>query len=364
MGITPISWDQGLGIRQNNTEPTWVVKYRLDGVQRVATLAPVALLSENEARALARKARYEAKCGKDPYPRKQSQNGNPKSPLFSLLCKRFIEEYAKEHKLSWKKDQDRINCYLIPAFGKLRLEEITKFKVSEFHAALGKRTIYGANRSVEQLSKMFNWAQEQKLVPEGVNPARGIKKFKEKARDRWLSPTEADRLLAIIDQVPDQQVQVLLKLYLLTCCRRTDLLTLKWRYVDLSKGTAYLPRTKSGEPRCVPLPPTAVALLSSLPQDNEYVFPGRFRDKPRKEFRNQWDWIRQEANLPDVHVHDLRHTGASWLAQKDKSLLLLAEVLGQTTIYVTRKYAHFAQQHVRDLLLVLDELAQEAGCHA
>ena len=99
-------------------------------------------------------------------------------------------------------------------------------------------------------------------------------------------------------------------LILLTGCRRGEALLATWDQFDLDLGVWTKPAhtTKQKRVHRVPLNPLALALLEGLPRDGKYVFPGRFKGESIGDIRGFWNKVREAANLPGLHLHDLRHT--------------------------------------------------------
>jgi integrase len=128
----------------------------------------------------------------------------------------------------------------------------------------------------------------------------------------------------------------LVKLALETAMRRGELLALEWRNIDLIRQTAYLPTSKSGKPRTVPLSSRAVALLAALPAaDLSVVFP-----ISAQTMEAAFKRARLRANVPNFRFHDLRHTATSRMADKLPNVIELAAVTGHQTIQMLKRYYH------------------------
>jgi integrase len=203
---------------------------------------------------------------------------------------------------------------------------------------------------------MFNRASAWGFVPEDrSNPARGIERFKEVSRDRWLKPEEVTRRIeAVRNHVPgqlaagnggrnlgerkllnesagaikdgktaparhakpDPDFRAFVPLLLLTGLRENELLRARWDDVNLKRGEIRLTRTKSGRPQTRKLSAPAIEILRFLPrEENPHVFPGRSKGTHRRDFRNEWQEVREAAGPEDVTLHDLRRTAGSYMAQ-------------------------------------------------
>jgi integrase len=138
------------------------------------------------------------------------------------LCEVYVERHASR-KRSGRDDQRRIVQHLLPAWANRKLDSITRADVAALHSRIGERHPYEANRTVALLGKMFELARRWGFLPENAaNPARGIDKFKEQKRDRWVTPEELPRLATVIAQYPNLYVRAALWLYLLTGVRRNS----------------------------------------------------------------------------------------------------------------------------------------------
>lgn len=341
-------WDQlvpGLGIKRNKRGSVWVLKYRFAGRQVWTTLGDIEMLTREEARALARVRKWAAKNGEAPPPKRRSS-----SLRVVDFCKIYLERHAKPQKKSWHKDQSRIRLYIAPLLGHLRLTDVDKRLIATIHQDIGSTKPYAANRVLEQLQTMFNLAAEWGYMPENLkNPAAGIRAFPETKRTRWLTSEEMSRLAAVLGSLPGGY-STYFWLLLLTGCRRSEMATLRWSHVDLEAGFIHFPKTKSGKPHTLPLSSAAMALLCALPARNAYVFPGRKKDDHWKRPDKVWQKIRRAANIPDVRLHDLRHTAASWLVQQKHSLETVRALLNHSTLHTTQRYTHLGNEHLREAL--------------
>lgn len=215
------------------------------------------------------------------------------------------------------------------------------------------------NRYLGALSHVFNTACREWGWIES-NPMTGLSRPREpRGRVRFLEEDELERLLDACAESSDPNLYPLVELALCTGMRQGELLGLRWRDVDLSRGRAVAEDTKNGERRGVPLVPRAVGLLQDLHarrvERTRYVLPGpRTGEKAVFNYR-AWDRAREVAEIEDFRFHDLRHTAASYLAMQGASLLQIAEVLGHKTHVMVKRYAHLSEGHTREVLNGLEE---------
>ena len=141
---------------------------------------------------------------------------------------------------------------------------------------------------------------------------------------------------------------VAIRLLMLTGCRLSEIQKLQWEHVDLEAGELRLPDSKTGG-RAVPLAPSAVRLLESLPrqEDNPWVIAGRKPGSHLTDLQHPWRRIRARAELKDVRIHDLRHSFASRALALGEGLPMIGKLLGHTQVQTTARYAHLARDTVK-----------------
>ena len=144
----------------------------------------------------------------------------------------------------------------------------------------------------------------------------------------------------------------IIRLLLLTGCRKGEIVSLKWRFYRVSK--LFLPDSKTG-PRTVWLSSAARAILDGLPRKAIWVFPSPQTDRCLTASRTDelWYRVREEADLCDVRLHDLRHTYASIAMAQGETVLTIGRLLGHRDPETTLKYTHLADATVRDAVDVV-----------
>ena len=135
---------------------------------------------------------------------------------------------------------------------------------------------------------------------------------------------------------------------MLTGCRKSEILSLRWEYVDLEAGELRLPDSKTGA-KIVHLGDPAISVLQGIErnEDNPWVHPNRKTGKPMSDLDYYWQRIRDRAGLKGVRVHDLRHSFASRALSLGESLPMIGKLLGHTKVETTARYAHLARDSVK-----------------
>jgi len=267
------------------------------------------------------------------------------------LADLYIERPARLHKRSWIEDQRKIRLYFAE-FRRFKISTLTTETVACWHQRIGDESgRYMANRCLTLLATMFNLAAQWKLVAR--NPTKGIKRFREEKRERFLNADEVGRLLASLSAEPSPYWSAYFRLAIFLGCRKNELLTAQWKDVNLQDGVWLIPQTKAGRPHSLPLPQPAIEILKNLPSSgkSEWLFPSH-KTPGQKLSRadDAWYRIRQKAGLPDVRIHDLRRTLGSWLAAQGCSLPLIGKTLNHSDVSTTQIYARLNLDPVREAL--------------
>ena len=342
----------GFGIRiwPSGTR-TFVVMYRFARHRRRMSLGRFGVMTPERARTQAKKILARVSDGDDPATSKQIDR---RAITVADLAERFESEHiAVRIKPRTAKEYRRnLKIFILPALGRFKVTEVTRADVARFHHEF-RDTPYQSNRNLEIVSKMFNLAEMWGLRPDGSNPCRHVKKFKEEKRERYLSAGELVRLGEVLRKCEEEGLETqaaidLYRLLLLTGCRLAEIQTLKWDYVDFKNAALHLPDSKSGN-KTVHLGPPALKVLAGIEriEGNPWVIPGKLPGAHLQDIQHPWRRIRTRAGLDDVRIHDLRHTFASVAVSGGQGLPMIGKLLGHTQVQTTARYAHLAAEPVK-----------------
>ena len=362
-----VVWDEdlkGFGVRVHPSgRKVFIVKTRYRGRIIKMTIGPHGAVSPTYARVRAAEIITDARAGKNPAGRKSG------APTMHALGGRFLEDYVPVHcKPSTAEEYRRsIKLFIDPKIGKLRVPDVQRSDIAALHHEM-RETPYQANRTLGVLSKIFNLAELWELRPDGSNPCRHVKRFKEKKRERFLSDEEYRRLGATLRDIEADSSETAaaiaaIRLLMLTGCRLSEIQKLRWEHVDLNAGELRLPDTKTGA-KVVHLGDPAIAVLRGIQRqdDNPWVIAGRKPGSHLTDLQHPWRRIRARAGLDDVRIHDLRHSFASGGLLVGEGLPMIGKLLGHTQVQTTARYAHLANDPVKSAAnRIASRIAEIAG---
>lgn len=267
----------------------------------------------------------------------------PKVPTFGVFAEKEYAPYAKTGKRSWNTERSMLNRHFLPLFGKRPLDSITKREIQKYHTEAREHLSSStANRHLAFIHRFFQLAIEWGCMP-GSNPADGVKAYPEpKHRERYLTEDETARLFDALEQSHNKVAVAVIRFLLLTGLRKGEALRAKWEHFDRERGQLFLPHTKNGKSRYLPLNDMAVELLDQQErlQGNPYIFPGKNPGCHIATVDKIFYRARKLAGIPDVRCHDLRHAHASILVNANVDLYTIQTLLGHSNIRMTQRYSH------------------------
>jgi len=345
-----VVWDSelpGFGLRfRPPGSKTWIVQFRERGVSRTLSLGSVSSVDAETARDKARKRLAESKLDGLPTRKKDAP---PKSVLFRDYVEEFLEDYARHWKPSTTyRNKHAITHQLVPVFGDVPLASITRADVMRWRDGMASRS--GTfNRTLPVLAVMLGYAEQLGYRRKGSNPCRGTPRFKRALPERFLSPAEFRRLATTLREAEEEFpiAVAVIRLLIYTGARAGEIKGLRWEYIKPPR--IMLPDSKTG-PKTIYLNRQAMAVIDALPNraQSGLLFGGPIkRDRPFT-INPAWYVIRKRAALPDVRLHDLRHSFASVAIRDGISLTVIGKLLGHALPETTARYAHLADEVVMD----------------
>ncbi|MDF2232396.1 tyrosine-type recombinase/integrase [Albimonas sp. CAU 1670] len=354
-GRPTFAWDSqlsGFGVKAlPSGGRKYVVKYRAGGggrgaQQRWLTLGTHGVITCEQARAMAQQALAAVSRGEDPQAEKAKRRA---TPTMRDLWARFAAEQLPRKKPSTALEyESQWRDIIEPAFGSHRVDALTRSEVDRLHKRMSD-TPYRANRTLALMSRLMNLAEAWEWRPAGDNPCRHVEKFKEEARERYLTAEELSRLGSALSSMVAEgdiwpEVAAAVRLLLLTGARLNEILTARWEWVNIERRVIELPDSKTGR-KPLYLSAAALAELEALKAatrdtDSPFLLPGRTKGKPLNNLSKPWKRICERAAISGVRLHDLRHTAASIAVGSGATLPVIGRLLGHRQAQTTQRYAH------------------------
>ena len=383
-------WDtetKGFGVRiRPSGVKTYVFQYRMhggrSGLLQKYTIGKHGSLTPDQAREIAENLSRQVKAGINP---SNERTKDRQSMTVSELCDLYMKEGCSTKKDSTiATDHGRVERHIRPLLGRYKVKDVTRADVQKFMFDIatgktacnvktklrGRAIVDGgkgtAARTVGFLGGIFSFAVERSICE--TNPVRGVKRYKDRKMERFLSEQEVARLAATLTKFEKQEsisflCSKVIQLLLLTGCRKGEILSLKWKYIDFERSLLRLPDSKTGE-KVVPLGASAIKLFNDVPRVAYWVFPASSGDAYMIGLPRFWASIRKEADLNDVRLHDLRHSFASFGASAGDSLLVIGKLLGHKDSKTTSRYAHLSDDPLKsaaDRISNIIALAMKSG---
>lgn len=269
----------------------------------------------------------------------------PVITLGALVQGRWHDEHLRRCKPSTQRTyRNMLQNQLIPNFGAMQLEEITREAVADWFDSFSQTAPGNANRGLILLNQILNFAVRHGLLAKNV--VTGLRKNKGRRLTRFLSVEELARLYVVMDEhvadcprIERKQGRDIVRLLILTGCRRSEILRLRWD--EVAGDRLRLKDSKTGR-RDIQICAEARHILHQQARyGGLYVFPSTLvRDAPVTTIDSFWYAVRKRAGLDDVRLHDLRHTFASHAVMSGVPLPVVARLLGHARIAMTMRYAH------------------------
>lgn len=369
-----VAWDtevSGFGIRVSPIgSKVYVFFYRVGGGRagrkRWATVGKHGTITPDQAREIAQRWASKVALGGDPAEDRDTQRN---APTMNELLDRYLAEHvdSKNKPSTAQGIRQQIKATIRPAFGRFKVADIKRADIARFHSGMAHAP-YTANRALALLSKAFGLAEVWGLRPDNSNPCHRVQRFKEQSRERFLSQKEFATLGNVLARAETGPIKIVgrarpvkvnpqaihaIRLLIFTGARVSEILGLRWEWINWDAQRAELPDSKTGR-KHLHLPPAALEVLRGLKQTEDgkgFVIRGGNGDDPERwlvNIKDPWALIRKAAEIEDVRLHDLRHSFASAAVASGMSLPIIGALLGHRDVKTTSKYAHLSDDPLRD----------------
>ena len=344
---------------QRSGHRAYRLHYMQDKVKRHITLGDARVITLDEARQDARAHLRQLLAGSD-------LQADLLAPDALTVEEFFVDQYlpyVKTYKRSWSTDESMIRNHILPTLGArgmaaLRTPDIARLVQSMRTDGFAPGTI---NRLLVLLKYGYKLAMRWKVDCIEINPALDLKNIKDDNKiERYLSPEQTVALMSAVRASDNTMLQHIVPFLLYTGARKREALDAKWVDIDWVQSSWRIPKTKSGKIRYVPLSTGAVQLLQHLKSlstfmmlNADFIFPNPRTGLPFVSIYYSWDTARKQAGLPEMRIHDLRHSFASFLVNAGRSLYEVQELLGHADIRTTSRYAHLKRDRLMEAVEVI-----------
>jgi integrase len=259
---------------------------------------------------------------------------------FKELARMHVE-HAEGHLRSHACVELAHRRYLVPRFGKHRIDEVSTQSIEKYLAELRQRL---APASVDRLRlvmhRSYRLAQGWNLPGSDRNPVSAVARPRyDNKRTCLLRPDAVERLLSSCDRTANPLLKPIVQLLLATAARKSELLHARWEHIDFDRAEWLIPVTKNGHSRRVPLSKAALAVIEGLPRGGEWLLANPATGKPFDNIKRAWKTACVAAGLPDLHVHDLRHAAIGAMINNGVGLHIAGKVAGHLRQESTARYA-------------------------
>ena len=371
-------WDHalaGFGVAAFPTgRKVYVAQYRKDGRSRRITIGEHGRLTPDEARSQAKVILGAVEKGADPIAERRAARG---VRTFRDVAEEFMRFHiaAKRKPRTGETYEGLLRNHILPAIGGKRVVDVRRGDVARLHARLSDAP-GAANRAVAVISAIWNWAARRDEVALADNPVKGIERYPEQAKERFLTSAELSRLgdalrdaetiglpwavdengtrAKHLAKPQNRRVKVdpfaiaAIRLLILTGARLREILDAQWSQVDLERGIIFLSDSKTGK-KPIYLSAAAQAVLVALPrlEGNSHIIAGAKQGAQRADLKKPWAAVKRAAGLEGVRLHDLRHSFASFGAGASLGLPIIGKLLGHSQAATTHRYAHLDADPLR-----------------
>jgi integrase len=338
---------------------TYRLRYRQNGLKKLLSLGDASVVSLYEARALASDKLLQIRSLLPVKVVKLSSSPQKTIPGQRLTLNDFLQlqylPYVRSYKKSWKSDESMIRVHISHTLGHMSMSKVSALQIAGFieelkHKQLAPGTI---NRALVLLQYAYKLAQRWEVPSVSLRVWNGIRLLKNDNRiERYLTGDQALLLLQAVKQSLNPLLQFIVALLIYTGARKREVLDLKWTDLDWEQKSWKISKNKSSKIRHVPLSAGAfntISIVKARSPENcidLYVFTNPRTGKPFSSIFYSWDAARIRAGMPDLRIHDLRHSFASFLVNAGRSLYEVQELLGHADIKTTSRYAHLSRERL------------------
>lgn len=320
---------------------TYYLSHNEGKSRRTIKIAAYGDISFDKAKKEAMRLRAELVLGGDPAAKKKEARA---VPTYGALADQHIA-HARTYMKSFKTLEGYMKR-IKKRWGKMRLTDIRQQDVAAWLAELRNEGL--AFATIEKtrifMNRSFQLGAQWEIPGADRNPIKGVPRAKfSNARETYINAEEAARLVKAAEKSRNKQLAAIIRLLLLLGMRVSELLSMRWENVDTAKRTLFIPTSKTGRSRRLPLPQAAIDIIDAQPRPDGavYLFPNpRNPKKHLTTIKHGWQAVREEAGMKSLRIHDLRHSAASAWINNGVGLHTVGKLLGHASVASSARYSH------------------------
>lgn len=333
----------------------FMLQYRTnDRQRRKPSIGLFGELTVEQARRIAQDWLADVRGGADPAAERSAAR---EAPSVKELCERFIEDYSmpKNQPSTVLGNQGYMRRYILPAFGSKKVHDVARSDISELMSRI-KHAPTQANRTLACLRKMFNMAEVWGYRADGSNPCRHVPQYPEKGKTRLITDQEMVLLFAYLNRADAEGLEhpfvtLAIRLQFGFAARMSEIIQLKWDWVDFAQRRVVWPDSKTGE-MSKPMSAETEALLANAPrlENSPYVIPSIFDPlKPMSPYTyySGWSRILERAGVPHIGTHGIRHRATTEIANSGIPVKVGMALTAHKTVTMFMRYVHTEDDPVR-----------------
>ena len=330
-------------------QKSFYIRRRVNGKNEKHCLGSFPDLSVEQARDKAARFAGAVAFGDNPSEQRRMLRGEL---TLGELFQEYLQRHLKKSRKTWAEYEKQFNRYFDEWLGR-KLSTITQQDVERRHGELAReRGTYAANRALQLIRAVYNKGVVWRLYP-GPNPGTGITMFEERARERVLQSDEFERFFTTLDK-EEEDFRDFVMLTLLTGARKSNVLAMSWDDVSLKRGTWTIPaeKAKNSRMQVIVLTEPELDILHRRADVNrhrskpsKFVFPGTGDTGHLTDIKRSWTSFSIRACLEDLHIHDLRRSLASWMANTGANVSVIRSALNHKDVKTTLTVYARANQH-------------------
>lgn len=333
----------------------FMLQYRTnDGTRRKPSIGLFGEITVEQARSMAQRLLLKARTGGDPSAEKAAAR---EAPTVAQLCTRFMDEHSRVRNKPRTVGSNAIYIkrHILPAIGRLKVPDVERSDIAGVMSRLNEKPVT-ANRVLSCLRKMFNLAEIWGYRPSASNPCRLMPRNPETGTTRYITDEEIARLFSYLERAHAQGLEhptliLAIKLQFEFAARMSEILNLRWDWVDLANRRIAWPDSKTGQ-ISKPVSAAAYQLLSNANRflNSPFVCPSIFDSTlplPEGTYYHGWSRILRRAGVAHVGTHGIRHRSATDIANSGVPIRVGMALTAHKTVTMFMRYVHPEDDPVR-----------------